>query len=419
MKQTLVKILLFSVVIFLIVSSKSNEQPIARQKNLSSFKLGNENLLSENIALISGKNVGIITNNSGILSEGTSIVDAMLQLNKEKINVTKIFSPEHGFRGDDNDNNHVDSKTGIEIVTLYGNKKKPSSNDLSNVDVLVYDIQDVGTRFYTFINTMYYCMEAAVENNKQIVICDRPIIQNPEYIDGFMLSNEVKSFVGMLPISVVYGLTCGELANYLNAVEFSGKCDLQISKMSGYSRTTEYTSLNLAWAKPSPSMYSPSTAVAYAGTCLLEGTNFAEGRGTDKPFEYVGAPYCDGNVLKAEMDSYGFTGVEFTAIQFAPTSITSPSNPPKFVGENCSGVYINITDKKIAEPFKIGVALLISLNKLFPKFKIRDDKFLDKLSGTRELRKMILDGKDLNYIVSTYQTSLSEYKSSISLYFLY
>lgn len=419
MKQTLVKILLFLFLILLIVSSGNDKQTIAYQKPASTFRLGNENLLSENIALISGKNVGIVTNNSGILSDGTLLVDAMLQLNKEKINVTKIFSPEHGFRGDDNDNNHIDSKTGIEIVTLYGNKKKPSSSDLSNVDVLVYDIQDVGTRFYTFINTMYYCMEAAVENNKQIIICDRPIIQNPEYVDGFMLSPEVKSFVGMLPISVVYGLTCGELANYLNTVEFNGRCNLQISKMSGYTRATEYNSLNLAWAKPSPSMYFPSTAVAYAGTCLLEGTNFAEGRGTDKPFEYVGAPYCDGNVLKTEMDSYGFAGVEFTAIEFTPTSIASPSNPPKFVGDKCSGIYVNITDKKIAEPFKVGVALLISLNKLFPKFKIRDDKFLDKLSGTRELRKMILDGKDLSYIISTYQTSLSEYKSSISSFFLY
>lgn len=420
MNHKSIKILiLFFCIIFSAAPFQKERSLSASEKPQSSFKLGNENLLSENISLISGKNIGVITNNSGITSTGTLLVDAMLELQKEKLTITKIFSPEHGFRGDDNDNNHVDSKTGIEISALYGNKKKPSASDLSNVDVLVYDIQDVGTRFYTFINTMYYCMEAAVENNKKIVICDRPIIQNPEYVDGFMLSPEIKSFVGMLPISAVYGLTCGELANYLNAVEFNGKCDLEISKMSGYTRGTEYTSLNLAWAKPSPSMYFPSTAAAYAGTCLLEGTNFAEGRGTDKPFEYVGAPYCDGNALKTEMDSYGFAGVEFTAIEFTPTSITSPSNPPKFVGQNCSGIYINITDKKTAEPFKVGIALLVSLNKLFPKFKIRDDKFLDKLSGTRELRKMILEGKGLNDIVMTYQSELSNFKSGITPYFLY
>lgn len=420
MKYNLFKILiLFFAVIFTAAPFEEERSAFASQNPQSTFKLGNEMLLSDNISLISGKNIGIVTNNSGILSDGTLLVDAMLQLQKERLSITKIFSPEHGFRGDDLDKNHVDSKTGIEIVTLYGNKKKPSSNDLSNVDVLVYDIQDVGTRFYTYVNTMYYCMEAAIENNKPIIICDRPIIQNPEYVDGFMLSPDISSFVGMLPISAVYGLTCGELANYLNTVMFSGRCDVQVSKMSGYTRSTEYTSLNLAWVKPSPSMYFPSTAAAYAGTCLLEGTNFAEGRGTDKPFEYVGAPYCDGNLLKAEMDTYSFPGVEFTAIDFTPTSITSPSNPPKFVGEQCSGIYINITDKKAAEPFKVGIALLVSLNKLFPKFKIRNDNFLDKLSGTRNLRKMVIEGRSYNDIILSYQSQLSDYRSAITPYFLY
>jgi len=285
--------------------------------------------------------------------------------------------------------------------------------------VIVYDIQDVGARFYTYINTMYYCMEAAIENNKKFVICDRPIIPNPEYIDGFMLDNDVKSFVGLLDIPISYGLTIGELANYINQTEFNGKCDLFISKMSGYTRDMEYNNLGIKWKNPSPSMLYPSTAVTYSGTCLLEGTNFAEGRGTDKPFEYVGAPYCDGDLLKNEMDKFGFKGVEFESIEFTPTSITSPSNPPKFVGKKCEGIYIKITDKKLAEPVKIGIALLITLNKNFPQFKIRNDKFLDKLSGTKKLRTMIENNTDFETIVSTYSIPLEKYKVAIQPYLIY
>ena len=270
-------------------NTKKVESSIAENK----FILGNENLLSKNSDLISGKSIGLIVNSSSVTSNGDFLPDLL----SKKSNVTKIFTPEHGLRGNDRNEDYIDEVTGIQIVSLYGSKKKPEASDLYDTDVLVYDIQDVGARFYTFINTMFYCMEAAYENNKEFIVCDRPMIPNAEYVDGFMLEDGQESFVGMLHIPIAYGMTCGELAKFINDEYFEGKCRLTVVQMDNYTRDTKYESLNLPWIKPSPNIYFPSSAVSYLGTCFFEGTNFAEGRGTDKPFEYVGAPYCDGKLL--------------------------------------------------------------------------------------------------------------------------
>jgi Uncharacterized protein conserved in bacteria len=379
--------------------------------------LGNETLLNINVDWISGSRLALITNNSGVLSDGTMLIDAISSV--QGIEVVKVFSPEHGFRGDDRNDDYIDEKTGLRIVTLYGNKKKPTQSDLSNVDILIYDIQDVGARFYTYINTMFYCIEAAVENNKEIIICDRPVIPDANYIDGFMLEPEYSSFVGMLKLPEVYGMTCGELALYINDIYFEGQANLRVSEMLNYSREMSYESLKLTWIKPSPNIYYPSSAVTYGGTCLLEGTNFSEGRGTDKPFEYVGAPWCNGDELKAELDNFGFQGVEFEAITFFPSSITSPSNPPKYVGERCEGVFINVTNQKLFEPVKTGIALLISVAKLYPEFSFTKKNFIDKLAGTDKLRLMISAGFTLDEIVAAYEQELNRFKKIRNGYLKY
>jgi uncharacterized protein YbbC (DUF1343 family) len=381
------------------------------------FKLGNEVLLSQRKDLLAGKRVAIVTNTTGVLSDGTSIVDAFH--NSGAVNVVKIFSPEHGFRGDDSDYDYVDAATGIPVVSLYGNKKKPSAGDLADVDVIVYDIQDVGARFYTFISTMYYCMQAASESGKKFIVCDRPVIPYAGYVDGFVLEDDVRSFIGMLNIPIAYGMTCGELAAYINAEELNSSCPLDVVMMNGYKRDTDYTSLGLSWVKPSPSMYFPSTAVTYQGTCLFEGTNFAEGRGSEKPFEYVGAPYCNGGELKAEMDKFGFHGVSFESIEFIPSTITSPSNPPKYVGEKCGGVYINVTDKKTFQAVKVGIALMVSLKKLYPDFVLRKDNFIDKLSGTKNFRSMVNSGASYEEIIASYTTGLEQFKTRREKYLMY
>jgi len=379
------------------------------------FILGNENLLKNKSEVLSGKNTALITNKSGVMSDGTLFLDELVK----NANVRKIFTPEHGLRGDDRDENFTDENTGLPVISLYGNNKMPVKTDLEDVDVLVYDIQDVGARFYTFINTMFYCMQAANENNIEFVVCDRPMMPYGNYVDGFMLDDGQESFVGMIDIPIAYGMTCGELALYINTEYFGDACKLKVIKMENYSRETDYQSLNLPWVKPSPNIYYPSSALTYLGTCLFEGTNFSEGRGTDKPFEYVGAPYCDGNALAEEMNSLGLNGVTFESIDFVPTTITSPSNPPKYVGENCSGVYIKVTDKNSFEPVKTGIAFLVSLNKLFSGFEIKTNKFLDKLAGTDRLRLAVINGYTTNEIVSGYQQELQDFKELRKKYLIY
>jgi len=401
----------FLLIIFNIFFLRSQDVTFKADK----FKLGNENLLSINSGLIKEKRIGLITNKSGILSNGDLFLDS---LNKYYL-VAKVFTPEHGLRGDDRNENFTDDQTGVPVISLYGSKKKPDAGDLEDVDLLVYDIQDVGARFYTFINTMYYCMESAVENNKEMIVCDRPLIPYGDYVDGFILNESEKSFVGLLDVPVAYGMTCGELAGYINSEYFGGKCNLNVILMNNYSRKTDYASLNLPWIKPSPNIYIPSSAVCYLGTCLFEGTNFAEGRGTERPFEYIGAPYCDGKLLADEMSSYNFKGVIFDNITFTPQTIASNSNPPKYIGELCGGIFINVTDKNTFEPFKVVIAVLVSLKKLFPEFQINKNNFLDKLSGTKDLRIMLNNGNSYEEIVSSYETDLSYFQIKRDKHLLY
>jgi uncharacterized protein YbbC (DUF1343 family) len=408
MPYNLVTILL---IVFNTFFCSSNE--ITRDE--SKFTLGNESLIRNNSVLLKDKKIALITNTSGVMSNGDMFLDS---LNKY-FTVTKVFTPEHGLRGDDKNENFTDELTGLPVVSLYGTKKKPEAADLENVDVMVYDIQDVGARFYTFINTMYYCMESANENGKDIIVCDRPMIPFADYVDGFMLSKGNESFVGLLDVPVAYGMTCGELAGYINTEYFGGMCKLKIITMNNYHRSTEYTSLNLPWIKPSPNIYFPSSAVCYLGTCLFEGTNFAEGRGTGRPFEYIGAPFCNGNELADDLNSYKLSGVTFESISFTPQTISSNSNPPKFIGELCEGVYINVKDNKTFEPVKAVIAVMVSLKKLFPQFQVNKNNFIDKLAGTDELRRMLNNGNSYEEIVRSYSADLNDFKAKREKHLLY
>ena len=409
MKTKITAIIFF----FLLTAFNSlDEMHVSTENN---FRLGNEVLISRFQSMLVNKKIGLITNKSGVTQDGKLFLDALIK----EFNVTKIFSPEHGLRGDDNESDFTDPVTGIPVVSLYGSKKKPDNADLENTDVLVYDIQDVGARFYTFINTMFYCIESAVENNKEVIVCDRPLIPYGRYTDGFMLDEEVSSFVGLINIPIAYGMTCGELANFINGEYFQSKCKLNIAMMENYSHGTDYSSLNLPWIKPSPNIYYPSSAVSYLGTCLFEGTNFSEGRGTERPFEYVGAPYCDGDILANEMNNLNLKGVSFESITFTPTVITSPSNPPKYVGELCKGVFINVTDKNSFEPVKTGIALLVTLNKLFPGFEFKKNNFIDKLAGTSALRTMIGSGNSYEEITESYKDNLKIFGFKRENYILY
>ncbi len=413
-KAAIWKVFLITVHLFLgSINCNSNTLGEVNKAFYVKFRLGNEVLL-DMAAEFKDKRIGVLSNQTGILPDGTHIIDALVS---KGVNVVKIFSPEHGIRGDEN-YSEVDEKTGIQIVSLYNGKVKPSQSDLTDVDVLIYDIQDVGARFYTYTSTLYYAIEAAAESNTGLIVCDRPMIVNPDYTGGFMLEESYSSFVGKIPAPQAYGLTCGELAAYLNGRVFGSRSNLKIIKMDGYSRKTEYTSLGLTWIKPSPSMFYPSTAVCYLATCLLEGTNVSEGRGTDKPFEYFGAPWVNSDAVIAELNSYGLEGVKFETAAFTPSEKIS-AYPPKFFNQECSGVYINITDKYKFNAAECGTAILIALYKSCPEFKFNKDNFIDKLAGTDKMRKMILSGSSVDEIRAAWSDGLSEYNKVRAEFLLY
>ncbi len=401
------RFLFFFKMIFIFLFFLTNFNCYAEKNKASidpQFKLGNEILLDK-AAEYKDKRVAVLTNQTGILPDGTHIIDAMLG---KGINIVKIFSPEHGIRGDEN---YAETdKTGLPIVSLYNGKVKPSKSDLADVDILVYDIQDVGARFYTYTSTLYYAIEAAAESGVQMIVCDRPMITNPNFTEGFMLEPAFESFVGKIPAPQAYGMTCGELASYLNRDVFSGSAKLDILLMEGYSRNTDYTTLKLTWVKPSPSMFYPSTAVCYLANCLLEGTNVSEGRGTDKPFEYFGAPWVNSQVIAEELNSQNLEGVVFEPATFTPSEKIS-AYPPKFFNKECSGIYINVKDRSKFNAVKCGAAILIALYKNCPEFKFNKDNFIDKLAGTNKLRKMILAGNTVDEIEAAMNESISGFNS--------
>jgi uncharacterized protein YbbC (DUF1343 family) len=240
---------------------------------------------------------------------------------------------------------------------------------------------------------------------------------NPNYTDGFMLESANSSFVGLIPAPICYGMTCGELAGFLSSTVLSYD-GLKVSKMENYTRAMDYNSLNLIWVKPSPSMYTSSTAVCYPATCLLEGTNVSEGRGTEKPFEYFGAPWVNAQSLADELNSYDISGAVFEPVTFTPSEKIS-AYPPKFFGKQCNGIYINVTDKNKFEAVKCGVAILLSLYMLSPEFKFNKDNFIDKLAGTSLLRKAVTSGKTFDEIIQMWQGDLSKFNTEREKYLIY
>ncbi len=404
------------ILIFLYANSTTeSSRHIYAQEYAGAFRLGNEVLLEMHDSPLKGKRIGIITNNSGVLSDGRLFLDVLNDRHK----LTKIFTPEHGLRGNEQNIDYTDEVTGAYVISLYGSKEKPSPEDLSDVDLLVYDLQDVSARFYTFINTLFYCMQAAADQNVEFIVCDRPIIPDGNYVDGFVLDDRFRSFVGMLNIPAAYAMTCGEIASYINSEYLSGRCRLNVIRMKSYSRNTSYDSLGLYWKTPSPNLYFPSTAVAYLGTCLFEGTNVSEGRGSQRPFEYIGAPFCNADLLCSELNSMNLAGVKFEPVSFVPKQLASWMTKPKYADETCYGAYLNITDSRRAEPFKIAIAVMLKMKELFPGFSINQNNFLDKLAGTDRLRLMIESGKSYEEITGSFRDEVESFKAKREKYLIY
>ena len=298
-----------------------------------------------------GKRVGLITNPTGIDGNFKTSIDIL----REKTNLVGLFSPEHGVRASIQAGVHldtyVDDETGITVYSLYGKSKKPSKEVMDVLDIMSIDIQDCGSRYYTFIYTMAYCMMACAEYDKEFVVFDRPNPVNCEKVEGNKLDVEkFRSFVGYYPIAQRHGMTMGELAKLFNE-EYGIGCKLTVIPMQNYERWMDFEDTKLPWVIPTPNLPTVATAYAYNATCIFEGTNVAEGRGTTTPFELIGAPWLKAERLAEELNSYGLKGVYFRPQWFTPTF-------SKYAGTLCGGVYVHITDRKEFEALKTSWTML-------------------------------------------------------------
>lgn len=400
---------------------KPLEQEIGKGKNLenrkllirtpkvpSELKTGAEQT-EKYLPLLKGKRVGMVVNPTSVIGTQTS-VDSLL---KRGIKIQKIFGPEHGFRGNASAgvtvNDDVDTKTGIKAISLYGKHSTPTAEDLADIDIMVFDIQDVGVRFYTYINTLQHVMEACAVNNKPLLILDRP---NPNgyLIDGPILDPKFKSGIGVQPIPIAHGLTVGEYAQMLNGegwLKDKVKCKITIIKNANYNHDMTYT----LPVKPSPNLNTQQAILLYPSTCLFEGTYLNHGRGTMFPFTIVGAPY-----LKGKFD-----------FSFTPKSIKGMSETPLFQDQVCYGLDLrNYDTSELVKSKQVNISWLIELYKASPR---KEDFFNTKLSkemgtierlvGVADFRQQVIDGKSEAEIRASWEPGLSAYKTMRKKYLLY
>ena len=345
------------------------------------------------LSLLDGKSIAVVGNQTSMIAN-THLVDSLIHLG---VDIVKVFSPEHGFRGkadagakiDDG----IDRKTGLHIVSLYGKNKKPTKEQLVGIDILLFDIQDVGARFYTYISTLHYVMQSAAENNIKVIVLDRPN-PNGHYVDGPIREEGFESFVGIHAIPIVHGMTIGEYSQMINGENWiAEKCDLTVIKMENYSREMHYD----LPIKPSPNLPNSRSVNLYPSLCLFEGTTVSVGRGTDYPFQHFGAPYLESN--------YSFT----------PKS-GEGSKYPKHENLVCYG-----TDLRFQEDYLMAINLnwLIAAYKQCPDQDKFFNKFFDKLSGTDQLRKQIIAGKSVKEIKASWKKGLDEFMEIREQYLLY
>jgi uncharacterized protein YbbC (DUF1343 family) len=368
---------------------------IAGHGQSSGIKTGAEQL-DLLLPKLQDKRVAFLVNHTAVIGR-THLVDS---LQKRGVDIKKILSPEHGFRGNadagETVTDGVDTKTGLPVISLYGNNKKPTAEQLSDVDIVVFDIQDVGVRFFTYISSLHYLMEACAEQNKKLIVLDRPN-PNGSYVDGPLLDPSLKSFVGMHPIPIVHGLTVGELAQMINGegwLEGKRKCELEIIKLKNYTHQTPYT----LPIKPSPNLPNQQSVLLYPSTCLFEGTALSVGRGTQHPFEWIGHP---------DLKNQPF--------QFTPISIEGMAKKPPHENEVCFGIDLS-TEKTGKE---ISLKYLIQF---YNQFADKEEFFIpyfDKLVGTKQLKEQIKKGMTERQIKATWKKELDSYRNLRKRYLIY
>jgi uncharacterized protein YbbC (DUF1343 family) len=390
---------------------------------VNKIALGLEILLAEKTSLISGSRVGLICNPASVDHDFRHAADLFHR--HPDVNLTALFGPQHGIRGETQDNmieweGFRDSRTGVMAHSLYGEFRKPTEEMLRDVDTLVFDLQDVGTRVYTFIYTMALAMEAAREFGKRFVALDRPNPVGGLGVEGNILEPGHESFVGRYPLPMRHGMTVAELARMFNE-EFKIGCDLEVAPMRGYRREFWFNDTDAPWVIPSPNIPTPDTAKVYPGTVLVEGTKISEGRGTTRPFEINGAPYADSYRVAEYLNRLDLPGVCFRPHSFLPTF-------QKHAGSLCHGVQIHPLDREAFNPVITGVALIKAFHDLYPDdFRwqsppyeyVHDRLPFDVIAGTTKLREQIEGGVSIEEIAASWRAGEKEFAERREPYLLY
>ncbi|MFN2431231.1 MAG: exo-beta-N-acetylmuramidase NamZ domain-containing protein [Gemmatimonadota bacterium] len=372
-------------------------------------------LLADSLHLVAGRRVGLITNHTALDARGRHAID---RLSAAGVELAALFAPEHGLRGRLDPGQPVtggrDRRTGVPIHSLYGETRQPTPEMLAGLDVLLLDLQDVGARYYTYVWTLALAMGAAAEAGVPFVVLDRPNPIGGVLVKGNVLEPEHASFVGLHPIPMRHGMTMGELARLFND-RFSIGADLRVAPVSGWSREAWWDATGLPWVPPSPNMPSLESAVHYPGTCLFEGTNLSVGRGTEIPFQQVGAPWLDGHALAERLNDRRLPGVRFTPVRFTP----SEPGDGKYSGESVYGVRFVATDRERYDPTLTAVAALLEARRLAgARWEWRTAHF-DRLAGTTRLRELVEAGRPLPEIVRPWHEALKAFAFARRPYMLY
>lgn len=398
-------------------------EALRTRKSAKPIRLGLEKLLEEIPASIKGTRVGLICNQASVDHGYRHAADLMHE--HAGIDVRALFGPQHGIRGDVQDNmietgHGVDRKTGLPVHSLYSETREPTDAMLEDVDVLIFDMQDVGCRIYTFIYTLANCMRAARPLGKRVVVCDRPNPINGLSMAGNILEREYASFVGQFPLPTRHGMTVGELARLFNE-HFKIGCDLEVIAMGGWKREFWHDDTDAPWVMPSPNMPTLDSATVFPGTVHFEGTQISEGRGTTRPFELIGAPYIDPDAYAERLNDLGLPGVFFRSCVFQPTF-------QKHAGVSCGGVQIHVLDRDSFEPWLTGIAMAKFAHDMYPdEFRWKEPPYeyvydknpFDVISGTAKIREAFEKGIELNVIAEETKEPVAEFKKLREGFLLY
>jgi uncharacterized protein YbbC (DUF1343 family)/CubicO group peptidase (beta-lactamase class C family) len=373
------------------------------------FALGIDVLAEEDFARLKGRKVGLVTNHTGLDSQGRTTIDLLHKA--PGVELLALFSPEHGIRGaaDEKVPDGKDEKTGLPIFSLYGDRRKPTPESLNSIDTLVFDIQDAGCRFYTYISTLGLVMEAAAQQKIKVVVLDRPNPLGGVAVEGPVLDADKESFVGYHRLPIRYGMTVGELAHLFDKERRIG-VDLEVIKMRGWKRGDLFDATGLTWVHPSPNLRSLSAAMVYPGIGILETTNLSVGRGTERPFEWLGAPWVDGKKLAAALAAEKLAGVRFVPLKMTPSASV-------YKGQACGGVQIIVDDWATFKPVRTGLAVACALYRLYPKdWKAKN---YDRLLGHKSTFEELQRGVDWRELERAWTAGLEAFLQVRKQYLLY